>query len=101
MELLKDEADHIYRIGAWLKLSQVQLDVIRTQSAGRTEAMEKIISSWLRGKYNTEMFGPPTWKMLVKAVGASTGGNNMALAEKIAKAHLLVPQASPVSLINV
>ena len=53
--------------------------------------MEKIITDWLNENYNTEMFGPPTWEMLVKAVRAPTGGNNNALANKIAKAHKKKP----------
>ena len=49
--------------------------------------MEKIILNWLRGNYDTEMHGPPTWEMLVEAVRAPNGGNNRALADKIAEAH--------------
>ena len=59
--------------------------------------MEKVISNWLRGNYDTKMFGPLTWKMLVDAVDARTGGNNAALAQKIARAH---PQISDVSVKN-
>ena len=62
--------------------------------------MGRIISSWLKGNYDTEMHGPPTWKMLVEAVCASTGGNNRALAKRIAKDHPHTPQASPVSYNN-
>ena len=98
MELLKDEEAHCYKIGTWLKFTQNQLDAIRTQSSDHADAMGKIISSWLRGNYDTEMFGPPTWKMLVDAVRAPTGGNNTALAEKIAKAHPHLLQASPVRI---
>ena len=53
--------------------------------------------NWLRGNYDTEMHGPPTWKMLVEAVRAPTGGNNTALAKRIARDHPHTPRASPVS----
>lgn len=34
-----------------------------------------------------ERFGKPTWRKLVKAVEEHAGGNNRALAEKIASNH--------------
>ena len=96
MELLKDEKLRCYSIGTELRLKQNKLNVIRVESSDRFDAMNMIISNWLRRNYSTEKFGPPTWKMLVEAVRARTGGNNPALAEKIAKAH-----PSPVSYCHV
>ena len=84
MELLKDERANCYKIGTWLKLTYSTLELIRAESPDHATAMVEIILNWLRGNYNTEMHGPPTWKMLVDAVRAPTGGNNTALAEKIA-----------------
>ena len=83
IELLKDEQAHCYNIGTWLKLRPSTLELIRAESPDHATAMVEIILNWLRGSYNTEMFGPPTWKMLAEAVRA--GGNNRALAEKIVK----------------
>ena len=97
IQLLRNETAYCYKIGTWLKFTTSQLDAIKTQSADHADAMGRIITSWLKGNYNTEMFGPPTWKMLVEAVGASSGGNNKALANKIAKDHPRAPQTSPVS----
>ena len=34
-----------------------------------------------------EMFGKPTWRRLVEAVEDHVGGNNHALAQKIARGH--------------
>ena len=34
-----------------------------------------------------KQFGEPSWKLLVKAVSDQTGGNDRALAEKIAQKH--------------
>ena len=48
--------------------------------------MAKVITDWLKRNYNVKRFGPPTWKALVEAVQATTGGYK-ALAEKIAKLH--------------
>ena len=97
IELLKDEEACCYKIGTWLKFTPNQLDAIKAGSADHADAMGKIVCSWLRGNYDTEMFGPPTWKMLVEAVRAPTGGNNTALAKKIAKAHSHIPETSCVS----
>ena len=37
--------------------------------------------------FQVEKFGKPTWKRLVEAVEDKVGGNNPALAQKIAKDH--------------
>ena len=87
IELLKDETAYCYKIGTWLKFTPSQLDAIKAQSADHADAMGRIISSWLKGNCNTEIHGPPTWEKLVAAVRAPTGGNNNALADKIAKAR--------------
>ena len=51
------------------------------------ECLQAVVVKWLQRGYNYQRFGPPTWRMLVKAVGDPTGGNNIALAEIIAKKH--------------
>ena len=53
--------------------------------------MRRIIEDWLKGKYNTAKFGPPTWEALVKAVKAPYGGDNPQLAERIYKDHPAQP----------
>ena len=98
LELLQNQQAKCYEIGTWLKFTRDQLDAIKVKSKSHVEAMESIITEWLNGNYNTEMFGPPTWKMLVEAVGAPTGGNNKALAKKIAEAH---PKTGRISLLCV
>ena len=42
-----------------------------------------------------ERFGKPTWRRLVEAVQDPAGGNNLALAQKIAQDH---PSLDPLSL---
>ena len=46
-----------------------------------------VVEKWLQKGYNYQRFGSPTWRMLVKAVGDIAGGNNVTLAEAIAKKH--------------
>ena len=46
-----------------------------------------VVVKWLQKSYNYKRFGSPTWRMLVEAVGDPAGGNNVTLAETIAKKH--------------
>ena len=57
------------------------------QLSNPDKCLEAVIVKWLQKCYNYQKFGSPTWKMLVKAVGDPAGGNNIALAETIAKKH--------------
>ena len=85
--LLQNEQEKFYKIGTWLRLPQSLLNTIRVQTPDYAEAMNRIINNWLIGNYDTEIHGPPTWKMLAEAVWAPNGGNNAALADEIARLH--------------
>ena len=76
-----------YKIGTCLHLKQSYLDGIKRKNIDFVEAMTEIIRNWLKLNYNYQRFGKPTWKALVDAVKSPNGGNNTALAEKIAKRH--------------
>ena len=78
---------HCYKIGTALKLSDDTLDCIKRESADDAEAMIKIVASWLKLNYNWRRFGKPSWKALVEAVANPIGGDNTALAMKIAEKH--------------
>ena len=58
-----------------------------THPGNPDQCLEAVIVKWLQKCYNYQKFGSPTWKMVVKAVGDPAGGNNIALAETIAKKH--------------
>ena len=49
--------------------------------------LQAVVVKWLQKGYDYQRHGPPTWRMLVEAVGDPAGGNNCALAEAIAKKH--------------
>ena len=51
------------------------------------KCLEAVIVKWLQKCYNYQRHGCPTWRMLVEAVGDPAGGNDLALAETIAKKH--------------
>ena len=88
LDHLKNVKASCYKIGTALHLKQDELDAIKRESADCTEALIKIITSWLRKNYDLERFGEPTWKALVEAMASPIGGNNNALAMEIARKHL-------------
>ena len=49
--------------------------------------LRMVLCKWLQKSYEYSKYGPPTWRMLVKAVDDPFGGNNCALAETIASKH--------------
>ena len=53
-----------------------------------TRCLRMVLSKWLQKCYKYDKHGPPSWRMLVKAVDDPFGGSNCALAETIAKKHL-------------
>ena len=46
-----------------------------------------MLQVWLRHSYGVDKYGAPTWQRLVEAVDDEAGGNNHALAKKIASNH--------------
>ncbi len=85
MNALTDVQSRYYEIGTQLYLKL--LDTIKNRSKTDTIAMGEVVEEWLKGNYDTDKFGPPTWKMLVKVVAHPNGGNNNSLAKKIASEH--------------
>ena len=49
--------------------------------------LSDVLESWLKRNYDTEKFGPPTWRWLVEIVADPAAGNDTALADKIARKH--------------
>ena len=73
-------------IGLALRLTPDSLDTIGTKE-NVTDRLSEVLNQWLKKTYNVKLFGEPSWKLLVKAVSDSAGGNDRALAEKIAQRH--------------
>ena len=73
-------------IGLALRLDPNELKVIERENRGNLEdCLTEVLTLWLKKAYNTERFGEPSWELLARAVAHPDGGNNPALAEKIAK----------------
>ena len=71
-----------------LRVSPVDLSAIDEKRHGDPDAcLQDGLSLWLQGHYNTDTYGPPSWRMLVDAVANSAGGDEHALAVEIAEKH--------------
>ena len=74
-------------IGLALRLDPNQLKKIEIENTNLDDCLTEVLTLWLKGNYNTERFGEPSWELLIPAVRHSAGGNDCALAEKIAHRH--------------
>ena len=73
------------KIGLALRLDPSLLERIRQKSyVDVDDYLSDVLTEWLKKAYNTTRFGDPSWKLLVEAVAHPAGGNDRALAEKIA-----------------
>ena len=76
-----------FSLGQCLGLPIAVLESIRKAESDAERALYETLKLWLQQKYDTEIFGPPTWRMLVEAVDKEAGGNTNELAKKIASNH--------------
>ena len=87
-EVLSRKASY-YALGRALRIEAGELDAVHKQyqSTDFDMALNQVLLLWLRQRYNTTRFGPPSWKMLVGAVDNKAGINDHALAQEIAQKH--------------
>ena len=75
-------------VGITLGLSSSELEVIGHDCVHDAKrALGRVIQTWLEQSYNVDRFDLPSWRSLVKVVDSHTGGDNHALAKKIASKH--------------
>ena len=75
-------------IGGMFRLSPGTLETIRVNHSDAEDCLQEMILKWLRKSgYDSQQYGPPTWRWLVKAVGSPAGGDNPELARRIAAQH--------------
>ena len=76
------------QIGLALRLSWNLLEKIHCENHGATEnCLRDVLTQWLKKACDTSVFGHPSWKLIVEAVAHPAGGNDCALADKIAKKY--------------
>ena len=90
-----------YSFGQSLNLERRDLRGIRDRYPMESDAelaLEDVLLLWLEKKYNVAKHGPPTWRMVIKAVNEMCDGSYHELAKKMASNHqtgrlfkLLVP----------
>ena len=84
---LVDVARNWKGIGEALRLKPIMLDSIEVDGKNEESRMNKVLTEWLKKSYNVSRFGLPSWKLLVAAVADPAGGNDRALAERIAQRY--------------
>ena len=83
-----DLAPKWHSLGLSLRLKAAELDTISSKNhTNPTECLKDTLLTWLQERYNINKFGPPSWRMLCRAISNPAGGNNPALARKIEEHH--------------
>ena len=65
-------------------------DTLSTINANYSDVeicLRAVITEWLKKSYDTTKHGQPSWERLVKAVADRMGGNDYALADRLARKH--------------
>ena len=71
-------------VGEALRLNPALLKTIQADHPDVRSRLDEVLTEWLNKAYDTTRFGLPSWKLLVAAVAHPAGGNDRALAERIA-----------------
>ena len=75
-------------IGRGLRIDSGRLDVIQEDNPrDSNKCLSEMLTCWLKRSYDVERFGVPTWRAVVKVVAQPAGGDNYALALRIARKH--------------
>ena len=74
-------------VGLALRLHPDTLNTIEADHRDAASRLSAVLDKWLRKSYDTTTHGLPSWEVLVKAVAHPAGGNDRALADKIARRH--------------
>ena len=74
-------------VGLALRLCPYTLETIKSDCQDSKSCLCEVLTEWLKKSYDTNRFGQPSWRLLVRAVAHPYGGNDRALAEQIAARH--------------
>ena len=85
VEEVMDLASSWHSFGLALRLKPAELETISLKNyTNPTECLKDMLLAWLRQQHFIKKVGPPSWRMLCKAISVQVGGNNPPLARKIA-----------------
>lgn len=82
---LTSEARNWKNIGLALRLKHSQLSSIEAKGLDNNEYLTDMLELWLKKTYDVDKYGEPSWRVLREAVRNPAGGNNPALADRIAQ----------------
>ena len=71
-------------IGVFLGLKYSSLDGARQEEDDKIAYVTK---KFLKKSYMVNIYGEPTWKRVIEAIGAKAGGDNPRVAKEIAEKH--------------
>ena len=75
-------------LGTALRIKPAELAVTsKTHNKEPYGCLKDVLLAWLQQRYDTKKFSQPSWRMLCQVVHKRVGGNNPALAGKIAENH--------------
>jgi hypothetical protein len=84
--------------GKALHIPPAKLSTIKAEPGSTPEScLSSTLSEFLKKNYEWEEYGDPSWRLIVAAIAHKAGGNNEALALRIAKDHLTTSASGPVS----
>lgn len=98
MKNLSDVMDEVTEIAAkWkplgdaLRLSNSRMSIISSMKhTDPTESLREVFVAWFEEDYDINKYGLPSWRLLCNAIKKRWGGNNPALARKIARKNRTV-----------
>ena len=84
--LLEGVADKWMSIGLLLGIPYYRLEGCEAEDT-LSHRVTAMVTEWLERRYDTEVFGVPSWRRLVEVVASRAGGSHNYLANQLVKAH--------------
>ena len=75
------------KFGGALNIAQGTLNRIEAEKSTNGERLSETVEELLKMNYDTRTHGPPSWRLIVQALGHRNGGGDTNLALEVAKAH--------------
>ena len=83
-----DIASRWEHFGRALHISPARLSIIKAESGSTPEScLSSTLSDFLKKNYEWKKYGEPSWRLIVTAIAHKAGGQDEALALRIAKEH--------------
>ena len=77
-------------LSGYLGLRQSDIDAIACDNAKVSDCWNEALSRWIKHNYNTERFGEPSWRTLLKAIALVDKRRTKRLAAKHQGIHVVI-----------